>query len=214
MIKKYSTLSIFILLLTLSIQSSVQAESLFRAGISHQVNQGFTPRSMFAFPRPSQVGDIVTVQVNESSRIKLDNNTNLGKKQELTENSSGIINTVLASIGLRGILPTLSGVKNDKKDTATANTQRNGEFSDNVTCQVVQVLPNGNLVIQGKKLLSTNGEQQVLYVSGIVNPFFLDGSNSITSQRVANLQMQVTGQGMLTRQQDEGRLGRLFRWLY
>ena len=205
---------ILILLLTTGLQTTVMAESLFRAGITHQVNQGYTPRSLFSFPRPSQVGDIVTIQVNETSKIQMSNNTNLEKKQDLTQNSTGIINTVLASLGLRGILPSLDGVKNDKKDTATANTDRSGQFVDNVTCQVVQVLPNGNLVIQGKKLMSTNGEQQVLYVSGIVNPFFLDGSNSITSQRVANLQMQVAGQGMLTRQQDEGRLGRLFRWFY
>ena len=66
-----------------------------------------------------------------------------------------------------------------------------------VTAEVTDVLPNGNLVIQGQKEISVNSEKQVITVRGIVRPDDLSPGNSIPSDRIARMEVRVNGRGVV-----------------
>lgn len=190
-----------------------QAESLFRAGISYQTMQAYTPRSLFSVPRPMNVGDVVTVSISETTNMNVQNTNAITRKRTLDETSSTVLNRVIGKLtGIKHFLPSIDGIDNEHKIDVTARGQKVSTFQDSITCQVVQVLPNGHLLIQGKKTFLASGEEQNLLVSGIVNPYFLNSKNTIPSQQVANLQMNVIGKGVITRQQGDGVIGKYFQF--
>jgi flagellar L-ring protein precursor FlgH len=192
------------------------AESLFRSGVSANTYRegGYTPRSFYAVPRAAQVGDIITIRVNERTQSNIQNTTNLQKEETITENSTNMINRIVDNLfGFGQVVPSIDGLNNSKSTDVTAKSQRSVNYTDTVTCQVVEVLPNGNLIVQGKKSVNSINEQQSLYVSGIINPFYLDARNQIASNQVGNFQLNLVGKGVVSRQQKEGHLGRLFQFL-
>jgi len=87
-------------------------------------------------------------------------------------------------------------------------------LSDTVVAQVVQVLPNGNLLVQGKKSLVNQNERVDLIISGIVDPKWINQSGEILSSQVANLQFAMNGSGTVSRGQNEGILNRAIRTIF
>ena len=87
-------------------------------------------------------------------------------------------------------------------------------LTDTVVAQVVQVLPNGNLLVQGKKSLVNQNERLDLIISGIVDPKWINQSGEILSSQVANLQFAMNGVGTVSRGENEGILDRAVRTIF
>jgi len=192
---------------------SAHAESLFRSGISYQTNQAYTPRSLFAVPRPTNIGDMLTIQINQNTAVAFQNTTSLDQQKSIDDNGPGIYNNFIKRVlGISQALPSMNGLVKDNSSTLTAKTQKAFTYTDSVTVQVVQVLPNGNLVVQGKKTIMANNEQQDLLVSGIVNPYYINSTNIIASEKVADLQMSVSGRGMMSRPLSDGLSSKYMRF--
>ncbi len=209
-----STVSIGILSVV-GICSSVQAESLFRANVSQSYSQpGYIRHSLYAPPTPNQVGDIVTITISETTESKDEAKFDVGKTHTLTQNGTTFFNQILHNLGVskRLNVPTISGVNNANALTNTTDASRTYSFKDSITCQVVQVLPNGHLVIQGQKMVLMNKENIQLTVSGIVNPFYLDKTNKIPSAQVANFQIASSGRGVISRQNNDGFINKMYQF--
>ena len=88
-------------------------------------------------------------------------------------------------------------------------TSRKNSLSATITDIVRQVLPNGNLYIEGKKEVIINNERQYIIVSGIVRPEDIRPDNSVTSDQIADARIQYSGRGVLADKQRPGWLGRL-----
>lgn len=188
------------------------AESLFRAGIAYQTSQPYSPGSLFTLPRAKTIGDMVTITIAESNQVVYQSNNNTTKNQSLTENTTSILNRIgLHLFNRDNILPSVSGLDVQDKSTLRAQNQKVYTFKDSITCQVVQVLPNGFLVVQGRKQMFQSKDRQDLIVSGIVNPYQLTANNSVPSTMVANLNVQVTGRGPTERREGDGIIGKYFR---
>jgi flagellar L-ring protein FlgH len=195
-----------------SVFHMAHAESLFRAGIAYQTAQPYTPRSLFSLPRPNTIGDMVTINIIQTTQINVENISTLSKQQTLEENNTKIFNNIIKKVtGVTQLFPTVDGLNNTTQTDVTAKSRKNYTYTDTITCQVVQVLPNGHLVVQGRKTIFANQEEQTLSVNGIINPYFLDAQNTINSRQVANLQMNVAGRGQITRQQGDGVIGKYFQ---
>ena len=82
------------------------------------------------------------------------------------------------------------------------------------TVQVVQVMPNGNLVVQGKKTIMSANERMDLLVSGIVDPRWISNAGVVSSKNVANLQFAMSSQGSTSRGGNEGIINRAIRYLF
>ena len=121
-----------------------------------------------------------------------------------------IINTIFKT-NLKGALNGTSGTISVSGST---NTQRSLGIQDKVAVQVIQLLPNGNLLVQGKKSLVNANERVDLLVSGIIDPRWIDQQGEISSNQVANLQFAMSGSGTVSRGQNEGVLYRFMRYIF
>ncbi|NOX21363.1 MAG: flagellar basal body L-ring protein FlgH [Nitrospirae bacterium] len=102
---------------------------------------------------------------------------------------------------------TASTIKNDFK--GTGETTREGSLRGTITARVVDVLPNGNLVIESRKEITLNFEKQVLVLKGIIRPEDISNNNTIESTRIADAQIYLVGEGIIDEKQSPGWLGRI-----
>lgn len=175
------------------------AESLFRAGVSHTVAP-LNPKSLFASIRATNVGDLITIVVNETTSIE---NTVAYDSNAKSDTSSPWTDLLSRAI------PQISTWGGESKINKSASTKTTNGITHNITAQVVQVLPNGNLVIQGRKEVVNAGERQNFVLSGVVNPRLVDGNGRIKSEYVSNLQVAIVGKGTVSRADTDGIMNKL-----
>jgi flagellar L-ring protein precursor FlgH len=162
------------------------------------------------------VGDIVTILINETTQTSDQAELKIDRNRITDTTGSGPYNQLLTfALGklpfgwtdkltekLSGPVITDNGSTNIL-DSKAQNT-RTTSFRDSITCQVTQVLPNGDLVVQGQKTMQNNKERQDMMVTGIVKPYYVNRTNQIPSNMVANFQMIRGGRGVISRQQNDG----------
>jgi flagellar L-ring protein precursor FlgH len=163
------------------------ANSLWRVGA----------RTFFNDQRAGRVGDILTVDISISDSAKTQNTSNAG----LTSNNAiGIPNLFGLESTLGKVLPGLTPSKlltttNTNSSTGTGGVNRAEQISLTMAAVVTQVLPNGNLVIQGSQEVKTNDEVRQLTVAGIVRPEDISSSNTIQSSQIAEARINYGGRG-------------------
>ena len=188
---------------------SVKAESLFVLGAAQSFYA--EPKSLFGGVRARSVGDIVTIVLSENINFK-DSLTYASERSSNTvDNFTNLINKILPGTPLNNQFNNFGG--SNSVDSSTSNNRTMG-ISDSVTVQVVQMLPNGNLMVQGKKTLLNGGERVDLLVSGVVDPRFIDQKGQVSSKNVANFQFALAGKGAVTRAGNEGIINRAVKYLF
>ena len=161
---------------------------------------------LFEDRRPRNVGDIVTVVIQEK--------TNAAKNvQTSTDRNSS------ASLGFGmtpAILPTDLGAKQnfDAKGSNVSqgkgSTRADNTFSGTLTTTVIGVLPNGNLQIAGDKQIAINRGSEHIRFSGVVDPRSITGSNTVSSTQVADARIEFRSKGTMDEVQTMGWLQRFF----
>ena len=143
--------------------------------------------------RASVVDDIVTIVVSESLSAVASGDVNTSRKSSATSQ-------IIAAFGL---LSPSSKFANPLNITGSQQLAGSGETSRTMTLQttisarVIEVLPNGNLVIEAVKDIGVNSEKQTITIHGMVRPADLTTQNMVASNQVANLQIKVTGKGVI-----------------
>ena len=205
---------IYFILLTL-ISGSAMAESLFQANASESVYK-IQPKSLFSTVRAKTIGDVITVVVNENALVLNDLQLNIKSDSSMEDNFTSTINDIFTKSKYKTKLdlPNVDGFGGGNQTKNTANVQKSLKIQDTITAQVVQVLPNGNLVIQGKKVAINSGEKTQIIPSGIVDPRFITNTGTIQSQYIANLQLAMVGNGTVSRHDGESVLTRIFTHLF
>ncbi len=155
-------------------------------------------RAFFKDQRANQIGDILTVKVNFSDKANIANETT---RSRVNKEDSGFDNF----LGKQK-LPLLSSALPTRIFTADSSSISNGAgavqrqeaLTTNVAGVVTQVLPNGNLVIEGKQEVRVNFEVRELIVAGIVRPEDIESDNTIDSAKIAQARISYGGRGQLT----------------
>jgi flagellar L-ring protein FlgH len=141
--------------------------------------------------RASDVNDIVTIIVNEAASAVVSGTSNSSRK-------SSAAASITAAYGVTTPkLSNLLGLTNDTELNGAGSTSRNLTLSTTISARVIEVQPNGNLVIEGTKDIGVNSDKQSITVHGVVRPADLSSSNMVNSVQVANLQVKVTGKGVV-----------------
>jgi flagellar L-ring protein FlgH len=161
-------------------------------------------RAFFKDQRAHQVGDILTVKVNINDTAEFQDQTQLTRS---TTEDSAITNF----IGANTIANPAKAVLPGSLLTADGNTQMNGngtinrqdQLVTNVAAVVTQVLPNGNLVIEGKQEIRLNSEVRELLVAGVARPEDIDSDNTIELPKIAEARVAYGGRGTLTNVQQQ-----------
>jgi flagellar L-ring protein precursor FlgH len=156
-------------------------------------------RAFFNDQRAHQIGDILTVKVNINDTAAFQDQTTL---QRSTTEDTGITNF----IGANTIANPAKAVLPGSILTANGNSQLNGtgtinrqdQLVTNVAAVVTQVLPNGNMVIEGKQEVRLNAELRELIVAGIVRPEDIESDNTIELPKIAEARLAYGGRGTLT----------------
>lgn len=170
--------------------------------------------NLFSDYKARQVGDTVTIIVSEFASSTQKASTSSGKKNDLSagdaqigENQDNPINKFF-----RKIFP-MSG-KTSSKFSGEGSTSRSGSLQAQLTAVVTEILPNGNLVIEGSQKITVNGEDQEIYVKGTVRPADVSSDNTVLSIAVANAEIAYKGKGTIGETQKPGLLTRIFHWLF
>lgn len=188
---------------------SASAESLFRTGVS-QSEYYSQPRSLYGSMRAKTIGDIITVLVSQNITAQDDVTLSVNKNSSTTDGFSGVLNSIFNN----KLFPKVNNYGGDSTTGNKASLTRKSKFTDTITAQVVQILPNGNLVIQGKKTVINAGEKMDIMLSGIVDPREINKAGQVESNSIANFQIAVTGKGTVSGADSEGVLQKFIKYLY
>lgn len=104
--------------------------------------------------------------------------------------------------------PSVSGTMENAFDGA-GTTNRTGRIVGTITARVVEVMPNGNLLLESRKEITVNNEKQVLVLRGMVRPDDISASNSVPSTKVADAEIYFVGEGVVQDKQRPGWLARI-----
>ncbi|WP_303672576.1 flagellar basal body L-ring protein FlgH [Vampirovibrio chlorellavorus] len=212
-----------LLLAALSHMASAPAESLFRASTTYTSQEPVYSRSLFTPPIARAVGDLVTIQINETTQNLIRSDIRMTKEQSINQNGSNLFNSMLgfmlgklpfntSRINTTLQAPNFNGLNNNNQMNSRAEINRTTGLVDTITCQVVQVLPNGDLMVQGQKTVQGSKERTDLVVTGIIKPYYLNRRNEISSNMVGNFQMMQGGKGILSRQQNDGIANKIYQF--
>lgn len=190
-VMKRKALPVFLLVLVLALPA--WADSLW----SDSAN-------LFADRRPTRVGDIVTVTVAEKTSTKDEGKTDLSKT-----NASEVAD----GVGIFDFIKKL-GFGSSSTMTGDASTERKHTLTTTITCLVTEVLPNGNLVIEGSRNVRTHEENLRLRIEGVIRPQDVGPDNSVASDRVANATLSVEGKGSVGRLQKPGILTQILQTIF
>ena len=199
-----------ILIAMMSVMQAAQAESLFVLGAS-QSFYAAEPKSLYGSVRARSVGDLVTIILSEKVTFSDSLNYAAERSSNTVDNFTTFINKLLPGVPLNNQFNNFGG--SNQVDSQTSN-ERSLNVSDYVTVQVVQLLPNGNLLVQGKKTLLNGNERVDLLVSGVVDPRWINDTGQVSSRNVANLQFALAGKGSISRGSNEGIFNRVIRYLF
>jgi len=209
MIKK-SVLAILIatiISLGSGIDSNVNAESLFTLGATQ--NYGGSPRSLFSGVQARQVGDLLSIILDETVTASDDLSYSSAKSSNTVDNFTTFLNQWLG-LSLKG--SNTYGGSNEVSNSSGGT--RELKLGDQIAVQVVQQLPNGNLTVQGKKTLVNGNERVDMIVTGVVDPRWIEPDGNVYSKYVANLQFALSGRGSISRSQNEGIFNRFIKYLF
>jgi flagellar L-ring protein precursor FlgH len=164
-----------------------------------------------------EVGDIVKVKVVERTvadvELSVDTKDQYSKTSSIERGAEKLLGRVLGPFfDLLG-----SGEYSHETDTQfkdDGETDREVRVDALVTALVVDKLPTGNLVIEGRKQVLVNAETQTLVVRGVVDPQDLDSDRVIESEQIADVEIEYVGEGQLSKRTKPGFLSRVIDFIF
>jgi flagellar L-ring protein precursor FlgH len=168
---------------------------------TYQPNSLFSSdaRGFFKDQRAAKVGDILTVLVTIDDHAQIGNTTTATRSSSNEAGLGGALGSIFnavapADVSAEAAIGTNSGVSN----TGNGSVNRSERMTTQVAAVVTQVLPNGNLVIEGRQEVRVNFEVRDLIVAGIVRPEDIGSDNTIASSKIAEARIAYGGRGQIT----------------
>jgi flagellar L-ring protein precursor FlgH len=164
-------------------------------------------REFFKDQRAHQVGDILTVIVNITDNAKTANETQRSRSNSEDSGVTDFLGSKVIKNPAAAILPgKILTAESTASSDGKGSINRQEAVQTNVAAVVTQVLPNGNMVVEGKQELRVNFEVRELVVAGIVRPEDIQSDNTIDSTKIAEARIAYGGRGQITDVQ-QARLG-------
>ncbi len=200
------------LLLALLILAGVPAyaESLWKA-------ETLADGTLYSDQVARKKGDLITILVKETTSITDSNKTETQRQNAIAAaiNLLPGSNETPAISGLptSGKLPALAATSN-KHFQGTGNYTAQAEVLATITGRVLDVLDNGNLLIEGRRTVKVNMDTKTILITGIIRTADIKADNTVPSEKLHDFQVAIEGDGPLTRSQSEGWLGQILDHLW
>jgi flagellar L-ring protein precursor FlgH len=170
-------------------QASYNANSLWRNG----------SRAFFKDQRAARIGDLLTVTVNITDKANIANETQRSRSNKEDSGITDFIGAKTLGAQAQKVLPgRILTADSTASSDGKGSVNRQEALQTNVAAVVTQVLPNGNLVVEGKQEIRVNFEIRELIVAGIVRPEDIQSDNTIDSSKIAQARIAYGGRGQIT----------------
>jgi flagellar L-ring protein precursor FlgH len=160
------------------------------------------------------VGDVLTIELIESTNASSTSNTNSSKDNKVELPGPTLAGNKVTKDGVE-ILD--NKFKGEREFNGQGTSAMSSSFNGKISVTVAEVLPNQNLIVRGEKMTLLNQADEYIRFIGIVRPQDISQDNVVKSTRVANVQVAYSGQGTLSEANQVGPLGRFFQsqaWPY
>lgn len=160
--------------------------------------------------RAIRVGDVVVIRLEEDADASGNSSTSLTRDSRMSLGVEAFLAAIPALVRSHpGLDPEkLFSFMSESDFSGEGDTARRGRLRGSIAVRVTEEMPNGDLYVEGTKVLLINNEEYHLYLSGLVRPADIAQDNSVRSDRVADAQIEFTGRGDIADQQRKGWLGR------
>ncbi|MDB4973012.1 MAG: Flagellar L-ring protein FlgH [Myxococcaceae bacterium] len=200
---------------TSNIKERKYKEAKYETGLAPVASGSLWPengRGLFADFRAYRVGDLVTINIDESSQANGDANTNLDHE---SSESLGVPNFFGLTAAVAKAYPNLNPEKliefmGQSSFKGKGDTSRDTHVVGSIAVRAKKVLPNGDLFVEGTKVILINNEEVHIYVSGSIRSEDIDSTNAVSSSDIADAQIEFSGRGVLTENQQQGWFTKLF----
>jgi len=157
--------------------------------------------------RARNVGDILTVLIQEKHTVK--NEDKVERTQDTSLAARLEAYTLSDKTFQSNTLPRID-IRKEESFDGEAKQNSGSDVRASIAVVVIDVQPNGNLVVAGARSVAVNDETRTLRVSGLVRPLDVTSGNTVGSQQVADARISIMGEGASTRQVTRGPVGELF----
>lgn len=176
--------------------------SIFQAG---------SYRPLFEDRRPAQVGDLLTVQVEERTNTSTSQNAKGERTTNLSSSVNANLNLPFFSNFVEGKLAGATfGAQGKNTVKGSGSSSGATTFNSSITVTVIEVLGNGNLLVSGEKQLRMNSDTEIIRLSGVVNPVDIRPGNVVSSTKLADARIEQQSEGNKRRFVEPGWLSKFF----
>jgi flagellar L-ring protein precursor FlgH len=200
--------AVFLVVLLACPAPATHAGSLWPAGAAG------SQTSMFADPKAGKPGDILTIVVDESAVAQSTQSKTSNRDSSVNDAvTQFIFNPATSGLGTHaGVLPStqFAGKASYSGGGAINNSQ---SLTARAAVLVTDVLPNGNLVIEGRRVVTFSGETQYVVLHGVVRQADIAPDNTVVSSNIANARLEFSSKGQLTDAQKRGWFAKLYEML-
>lgn len=162
-------------------------------------------RPLFEDRRARFVGDTLTINIVEKTQAsKISEN-----KTERTQTIDASVPTI-AGLPFKGVQGLALAANDTNKFDGKGQNNSSNDFTGTITVTVIEVYPNGNLLVSGEKQMGLKEGEEFIRFSGVVNPNYITGANTVQSTQVADARMEFKANGFIDSAQVMGWLSRFF----
>lgn len=172
--------------------------------------------NLFEETRGRRVGDILTVTIAERADATRDMQTGTSRHSDSQVGISAALNVMQKIAAMYpGTDPNalLAGQSNGNF-ASNGGTASSGTLAATLPVRIRELLPNGDFFVEGNKMLLVNNEESTLYISGVVRPIDVNTDNSVSSTKLADVELEYTGRGVLSDNDERGWLSRALGWIW
>lgn len=202
-------------------RSTVIPKNLYAKPVKHKTEEGAlwpgNTRGNFLFgdDKAAAVGDVITVTINENATSTQSATTETAKNTSINMQTPNILG-LPSNMGIQNFLN--MGTQFDPRVNATiANSMdgtgtvtRNGTLRATISAVITEILPSGNMKIEGRRSVTVNNEEQIMVLRGIVRPQDINFNNTIPSTLIADASISYTGEGVVADEQRKGWMAKIF----
>jgi len=201
---KRTTTASMIVALALMLSGGVRADSLW-PGSSTAASTSTPAVNLFTDAKARNVGDIVTILISETASASSSAETKNSKSE-----SGSLGPGVGPLLEKLGVFSLSGGQSMDGSGSSVRSDNLTGE----IAVTVKQVMPNGNLLVEGKRQVGMNKETQTITLTGVIRQQDVSTNNTVPSQLVSDAQIAYSGKGPVGDKQREGIISKIFKLVF
>ncbi|QEW07747.1 flagellar basal body L-ring protein FlgH [Nitrincola iocasae] len=174
--------------------------------INGAIYHASTSRDIYSDGRAHRVGDIITINLSETTQSSKQSSTSIDKSTDINLPVPNVMGQPL-TIGGRELS---AGVSGETEFEGDSSSKMSNQLSGNITVTVQEIYPNGVMLVRGEKWLTLNQGDEYIRISGLVRPQDITADNSLDSTRLADARITYSGTGATADANVMGWLGRFF----